>query len=73
MEEKTAELGLNELEKVTGGAAGGYVIHKVRRGETLGKIARDYHTSVNAIMALNPIIKDPDRLQADWELKIPRY
>ncbi len=46
-----------------------YVIHKVRRGETLSRIARKYRTSIASIMATNNIT-DPDLLQAGDVLRI---
>lgn len=44
--------------------------HRVRSGETLGKIARQYHTSVSAIMTLNGIA-NPRRVRAGRMLTIP--
>jgi membrane-bound lytic murein transglycosylase D len=46
-----------------------YVIHKVRRGDTLTRIARQYRTSISRILAHNNI-PDPDRLQVGKKLKI---
>jgi membrane-bound lytic murein transglycosylase D len=44
--------------------------HHVRTGETLGRIARRYHTSVSAIMTLNGIT-DARRVRAGRVLTIP--
>jgi len=46
-----------------------YVVHKVRRGETLGAIARRYRTSIAKIRAMNNI-DDPDQLRVGVKLKI---
>ena len=47
-----------------------YVIHRVRRGESLSVIARRYRTSVRSIMALNGLRKS-HYIKAGWRLKIP--
>lgn len=44
--------------------------HRVRRGETLGALARNYRTSVSAIMQLNGI-RDPRRVREGRVLTIP--
>ncbi len=50
-----------------------YVIHRVRRGETLSHIARRYGTSVRAIMRLNGL-RSSRFIRAGWKLKVPtRY
>jgi len=49
--------------------SGGYVVHKVRRGETLSRIARKYRTSIARIIAANDIV-DPDELKVGTVLKI---
>ncbi len=46
-----------------------YVIHKVRRGETLSRIAQKYRTSISRIIQFNDI-QDPDRLHVGDQLKI---
>ncbi len=46
-----------------------YVIHKVRRGETLSRIAKKYRTTIAKILSINKI-SDPDRLQVGTKLKI---
>jgi membrane-bound lytic murein transglycosylase D len=43
--------------------------HKVRRGETLGSIARKYGTNTKSLMALNGI-KNPKSLRAGQNLKV---
>ncbi len=47
-----------------------YVVHKVRRGESLSVIARKYRTSVSAIVRLNRL-KSRRYIKAGWRLKIP--
>ena len=47
-----------------------YIVHKVRRGETLSLIAGRYKTSVRAIMAMNGL-KRSNYLKVGWRLRIP--
>ena len=47
-----------------------YVVHRVRRGDSLSQIARRYKTSVRAIMAANGL-KSKSYLKVGWKLKIP--
>jgi membrane-bound lytic murein transglycosylase D len=47
-----------------------YVVHRVRRGESLSVIARRYRTSVRAIMAMNGLRRS-NFIRAGWKLKIP--
>jgi len=47
-----------------------YVIHKVRRGESLSVIASKYRTSVRAIMAMNNLRRS-SFIRQGWRLKIP--
>lgn len=47
-----------------------YVLHKVRKGESLSVIARRYGTSARGIMALNGL-KNAHYVKAGWKLKIP--
>ncbi len=48
-----------------------YVIHTVRRGQTLSGIARRYGTSVRAIQGLNGV-RRPRALRVGQKLRIPR-
>jgi len=57
-----------QVLKVAGGGVD-YIIHRVKRGETLGSIARKYRTSIARIRANNNI-DDPDLLQVGERLKI---
>jgi len=47
-----------------------YVVHRVRRGETLSTIARRYGTSVNKIVRANNL-RSRHRIRAGQRLKIP--
>jgi membrane-bound lytic murein transglycosylase D len=47
-----------------------YVVHRVRRGESLSTIARRYGTSVRSIMARNGL-RSSHYIKAGWKLKIP--
>lgn len=46
-----------------------YVVHKVRRGETLGRIAQKYQTSITKILATNHLT-DPDLIRVGDKLRI---
>jgi membrane-bound lytic murein transglycosylase D len=48
-----------------------WVQHVVRRGDTLGKLSRDYGVSISAIRAANNNV-DPRRLRVGQRLVIPR-
>jgi membrane-bound lytic murein transglycosylase D len=47
-----------------------YVVHRVRRGESLSVIAEKYRTSIRAIMEMNGL-KSRHYLKVGWRLKIP--
>ena len=53
------------------GSGSNYVIHKVRRGESLGVIAKKYRTTINSIINSNNI-SNPDRLKVGDKIKIYR-
>ncbi len=58
--------------KVTGASPGyAHSIYIVRRGDTLLRIARRFGTSVQAILAVNPQIRNPNRIFAGQRLVIP--
>jgi membrane-bound lytic murein transglycosylase D len=48
-----------------------YTRHQVRKGETLGKIAKKYKTSVTALMRANKI-RNANRIYVGMKLTIPR-
>ncbi len=47
-----------------------YVVHRVRRGESLSVIASRYRTSVRSIKAMNRL-KSSNFIRQGWKLKIP--
>ena len=47
------------------------IVHVVKSGETLGKIAERYGVSVDQILAANPKIKNPDRIKLGDQITIP--
>jgi len=49
-----------------------YVVHRVRRGESLSTIARRYGTSVRSIMARNGL-RSRHYIKVGWKLKIPTH
>jgi len=76
------ELDLNELEEVTGGKnEGGYAkkpaarrgrsIYRIVSGDTLGKIARRYGTTVDQLMAINPELKNKNFIVAGCYIYVP--
>lgn len=61
-----------QILTVSGSASGGdYVVHKVRRGETLSRIAQKYRVKMSRIISTNDI-SDPDELRVGMKLKIYR-
>lgn len=79
--ENMNELNINELENVTGGKCGGYSkkpaakagckIYRIVSGDTLIKIAARNKTTVKAIMAVNPELKDAGFIVAGCYIYIP--
>ena len=50
-----------------------YMTYTVQAGDTLWKIARKYNCSITEIVAANSDrIKNPNRIHAGWQLKIPQ-
>ena len=64
----------DELESVAGGQSGAYrdTIHVVKEGETLASIAQRYKTTVEAILQLNPGIKDPGKISVGQRIAVRR-
>lgn len=48
-----------------------YILYKIKRGDTLTKIARAHKTTIKAIRALNPQIKNANLIIAGDTIKIP--
>ena len=46
------------------------VYHRVVKGDTLWAIARDYGLSLEEVVALNPQIKNPNRIQVGDEVRV---
>ena len=49
------------------------MLHIVKRGETLGQIARDYRIPLAQLLAANPTIRNPDMLYIGQPIMIPGY
>ncbi len=52
--------------------SGGYTVYVVKSGDTLYAIAKRFGTTVAAIQALNPSIKDPAMIHPGQKIKIPK-
>ena len=74
------ELNMNELNNVVGGsggsprplpAKGGCFVYQIVKGDTLGKIARKFGTTVEQIKAVNPTIHNVNDITADYYIYIP--
>lgn len=48
----------------------GNIVYTVKSGDTLSKIAREYGTTVNSIVSLNPSIKNPNLIYPGQQLLI---
>ena len=44
--------------------------YKIKSGDTLSEIAKRNNTTIKAIMAMNPSIKDPNKIRAGATLKM---
>ena len=62
-----------DLENVAGGAGTSYkyYVHTVVKGDTLGKLATRYGSTVDLIFNANDIIKDRNLIRIGWKLVIP--
>lgn len=73
------ELNVEALEAVNGGDCSVTLdgkkvlckIYVVKKGDNLSKLALRFNTNIKAIMKVNPIIKNPNRINAGWTLRIP--
>ena len=50
---------------------GTYIEYTVQKGDTLNKIAAEYNTTVDAILAINPQITNPNKIYPGQVIKIP--
>ena len=73
------ELNLNEMEQVTGGKGGsrtrlpdkkGYIVHRIKKGETLSGIADFYGTTVDEIMAENKTITNRNDITSGYYIYV---
>lgn len=46
-------------------------IHMVKKGDTLYLLSKKYNVSLEKIIAANPQIADPDKLDVGMKVKIP--
>ena len=83
---ENTELNLEQMEEVAGGAGkvragglkdkpaekAGYAIHKITASDTLIRIANKYGTTVEAIMACNPSIKDKRMIRTGYYIYVPK-
>ena len=75
---EAVELSMDELDQAAGGASRyaplksriGFLIYKVKAGDTLTKIANTYRCTVSDIMRWNPKITDKSRIYANEYLYI---
>jgi len=51
-------------------SSSGYIIHKVRKGETIASISRNYRTTPEVIMEVNGF-KRNEALVVGWKIKVP--
>ena len=74
------ELNMQEMEEVVGGRGGnpqklpekkGYKVYQIVHGDTLTRIAARNNTTVAAIKACNPTIKDVNDITSGFWIYIP--
>jgi membrane-bound lytic murein transglycosylase D len=68
--EKTTQPAASKTVASTAASNGDYIIHRVSRGETLAKIARQYGVDVYSLQGFNNI-SDARTLQIGQKLKVP--
>lgn len=69
---KASEVSLDELEVVSGGAGTQYYVYTVKKGDTLGKLAEKFGSSIDAIFNANrDKIKNKNLIKIGWKLLIP--
>ena len=74
MDEMNRELGMEEMDEVSGGVYGDgsrkIISYTVVHGDTLIRLANRFNTTVHSIMSLNSKIKDKNLIVTGWVLKI---
>ena len=71
------EMNLEQMEAVTGGAykpltpKSGYAVYQIQKGDTLGRIAKMFNTTIAKIKNTNPKIVDINKIYAGDYLYIP--
>ena len=75
------ELNLNEMENVAGGKGGsptvlppkdGYIVYQIVGNDNLTKIAKNYGTTVKAIVAANPTLEgNANFIRAGFSIYVP--
>ena len=80
MSENVNELNLEEMGDVNGGMGGssqklpekkGMKVYQIVKGDTLTKIAYNFGTTVQKIVAANPTIKNANDITAGFYIYIP--
>ncbi len=74
------ELSMEEMDTVFGGQGGsprplperaGYIVYQIRRGDTLGKIARRFGTTTERIKAINSTIHNINDITPGYYIYVP--
>ena len=72
MEEKI-NLTEEQLSQIAGGAGKQeYEVYLIKKGDTLGKIAKTYRTTVDFLMSINPQITNKNRIYAGHTMLVPK-
>lgn len=69
-EEPIAAAGTGVGKRKVSDARTGEVWHRVKKGESLWKIARDYGVDLTAVIDLNPQIKNPNLIYVGQEVRV---
>jgi LysM repeat protein len=70
-ESGTQESGTQSIAAAQGESQITTSVYVVRRGDTLGAIARRYNTTVATLLRLNPQIRNPNRLYIGQRIRVP--
>lgn len=77
-EMNVTELSSEELEQVAGGkykrlpAMEGFIVYQIKPHDTLYKLSKIYHTTIEKLMECNPQITDRNLIRAGAYMYIPR-